>query len=183
MLIEFEVKIKLPVISLLGLNLERFKQVSDAVCGKYRLAKDAHDFNNWSANLKVMFNDCNEAICDDRDMNLNSNGILRLTPESLDLKMLLDPLEEQFHLPSISIKQGNFLCLEIEVVCVVGEAPVKVRCVIYDASDSTRIFLPVSLFGEADALVFKHIVFSIKDAFPINNLVCRLSFPRMMKKA
>ena len=94
MLIKFEVKIELSVIRILSVLLERSEQVLDAVRGECRLAKDTHDFDNWPANLKVMFDDGNEAVCDDGNMYLYTHGILRLTPETLDLKMLLDPLEE-----------------------------------------------------------------------------------------
>ena len=44
MLIEFKVEIELSVIRFLRLLLERLEQVSDAVSGECRLAKDAHDF-------------------------------------------------------------------------------------------------------------------------------------------
>ena len=94
MLIKFEVKIELSVIRILCLLLERSEQVLDAISGKYRLAKDTHDFDDRPANHKVMLNDCNEAVCDDGNVYLYAHGILRLAPETFDLEMLLDPLEE-----------------------------------------------------------------------------------------
>ena len=36
--------------------------------------------------------------------------------------MLLDPLEEQFHLPPVLVEQGDVLCTEEEVVRVVDKA-------------------------------------------------------------
>ena len=108
MLIKFEVKIELSVIRILSVLLERSEQVLDAVRGECRLAKDTHDLKYGSANLEVMFDDCNEAVCDDGDMYLDSYRIFRLTPESFDLEMLLDPFEEQFHLPSVFIKKCDF---------------------------------------------------------------------------
>ena len=122
MLIKIEVKIELSVIRILCLLFERLEQVSDIVRGECRLAKDTHDFNDRPANLKVMLDDCNEAVCDDSNMYLYAHGILRLTPEVLDLEMLLNPLEEQLHLPSVLIKQGDVLCTEEEVVRVVDKA-------------------------------------------------------------
>ena len=176
MLIKIEVKIELSVIRILCLLFERLEQVSDIVRGECRLAKDTHDFNDRPANFKVMFDDCNEAVCDDSNMYLYAHGILRLTPEVLDLEMLLNPLEEQLHLPSILIEQGDVLCTEEEVVRVVNEAAMQLWSMVDDSSDSARILLLILLLGKADALVFKHIVLAIKDAFSIDNLVCRLAF-------
>ena len=90
MLIGFEVKIELPIIGIISL-LKREEKVSDAVRGEHRLAKDTHDLEHRSANLEVMFNDGNETVGDDGDMNLDADGILRLSPKSLDTEMLLDP--------------------------------------------------------------------------------------------
>ena len=93
MLIEFKVKIELPV-GLVFLPFERLEQVLDAVRGECRLAKDTHDLKHGTANLEVMLDDGNEAICDDGNVYLNTNCIFGLTPESFDLEMLLDPFEE-----------------------------------------------------------------------------------------
>ena len=176
MLIKFEVKIELSVIRILSVLLERSEQVLDAVRGECRLAKDTHDFDNWPANLKVMFDDGNEAVCDDGNMYLYTHGILRLTPETLDLKMLLDPLEEQLHLPPILVEQGDVLCTEEEVVRVVNEAAMQFWSIVDDSSDSARILLLILLLGKADALVFEHIVSAVENTLAINNFVCRLAF-------
>ena len=44
-----------------------------------------------------------KAVGYDRDTHLDSDGVLRHPPEFLDLKMLLEPFEEQFDLPSVPI--------------------------------------------------------------------------------
>lgn len=176
MLIKFEVKIELLIITFLSWNFDWGKQISYTVGCKCRLAKDSHDFDNGSIEFEVMFNDANKAVSDDCHMDLYSDCILRFTPESLDLKMLLDPLEEQLNLPSISIKQGNVRSLKIEVVRIVCKTPMKIWSIVDNASDNTWVFLLVLLLREADALVFKHIVFSIKKVFAINDFICRMSF-------
>ena len=94
MLIVYKFKRELSIGLVILLLLERLEQVSDAVRGECRFAKDTHDLKYGSANLEVMFDDCNEAVCDDGDMYLYPYRIFRLTPESLDLEMLLDPFEE-----------------------------------------------------------------------------------------
>ena len=94
MLIKFEVNMKLSVICLLHLLSERLEQVLDAVRCERRLTKDTHDFKDGSANLEVVLDNGNEAVGNDGDMYLYAHCILRFTPESFDLEMLLDPLEK-----------------------------------------------------------------------------------------
>ena len=173
MLIKFEVKIELPIIRL-GILFEWLKQVLDAVRGERRLAKDPHDLEHWPANLEVVLDNGNEAVGDDGDMNLYAHSIFGFSPEPLDLEMLLDPLEEQLHLPPILVEQGNVLRTEIEVVRVVNEAPLKFWGIVDNPSDDSRVLLLVLLLGEADTLVFEHIVSPIQDALPVGNLVGRL---------
>ena len=159
----------------LGRLLERLEQVLDAVHGERRLAKDTHDFEHWPANLEVVLDDGNEAVGDDGDMNLYAHCILRFSPESFDLEMLLDPFEEQFHLPPVFIKESDVFGCKMEVVRVVNEAPLKFRSIVDNPSDDSRVLLLVLLLGEADTLVFENIVSPIQNALSVDNLVCRLT--------
>ena len=43
-------------------------------------------------------------------MDLNLHGVLRRAPELLDFQVLLQPLEEQFHQPTILVEFGNPAC-------------------------------------------------------------------------
>ena len=122
MLIVYKFKRELSIGLVIQLLLERLEQVSDAVRGECRFAKDTHDLKYGSTNLEVMFDDCNEAVCDDGNVYLYAHSIFRLAPETFNLKMLLDPLEEQFHLPPVLVEQGDVLCTEEEVVRVVDKA-------------------------------------------------------------
>ena len=174
MLIKFEVDIELAIIRLSCLS-EGLEKIADAVRGECRLAQDAHDFKDWPANFEVVLDDGNETICDDGNVYLYPNSIFGFSPEAFDLKMLLNPLEEQFHLPAIFVKQGNVLCTEEEVVRIVRKGTMQVRCIVDNPSDDARVLLPVLLLRKADALVFEHIVFAFKQGLAIDNLVCRLS--------
>ena len=176
MLIKFEVKIELSVISILCLLFERSEQVSDVISGECRLAKDTHDFNDWPANFKIMLDNCDEAVCDDGNVYLYAHSILRLTPETLDLKMLLDPLEEQLHLPPILVEQSDVLCTKEEVIRVVNETAMQFWSIVDNSSDNAWVFLLIFLLGKADTLVFKHIVSAVENTFAIDNLVCWLTF-------
>ena len=175
MLIRSEVEIQLAVIFLTVIPLARLEEVTDVVHGESRLAKDAHDFKHWPAHLEVVLDDGNEAVGDNGDMYLDADGVLRLSPEPLDLEVLLDPLEKKLHLPPIFIKEGNVLRTEIEVVRVVDKATVQFLCVVDNPSESARVLFLVLLLCKADALVFEHVVCTVKHVFAIDNLVCRPS--------
>ena len=174
MLIKFEVNIELAIIRFFRLS-EGLEKVADAVRGECRLAQDAHDFEDGPADFEVVLDDGNETICDDGNVYLYPNGIFGFSPETFDLKMLLNPLEEQLHLPAIFVKQGNVLCTEEEVVRIVRKGTVQVRCVVDNPSDNAWVLLLILLLREADTLVFEHIVFAFKQGLAIDNLVCGLS--------
>lgn len=90
MLIEFEVKIELPINCICSL-FDRHKEVSDAVHGECRLTKDTHNLEYGSADFEVMLNDGNETIGNNGNVNLYLYSILRIPPKSFDLKVLLNP--------------------------------------------------------------------------------------------
>ena len=68
MLIKIEVQTELSVIRIFRLLLERLEQITDAIRGECRLAKDAHDFDDRPANLEVVF--------DDDNVYLNTHSVL-----------------------------------------------------------------------------------------------------------
>ena len=174
MLITFEVKIKLSVITFLLLHEGMFEEFVDVILDKQRVSKDAHDLNDWAANLMVVFNDTNETVCDDGNMDLDTDSILALTPKGLDFEMLLDPFEEQLDLPSVFVKKCDFACFEIEVIRIVCKSSLQIRSIIDNASERNRIvaFIPAS--SESDSLVSKDIVLSLKQILSILNLIVRM---------
>ena len=174
MLIVFEVKIELPVIIFLLLFEGSFEKFIDVIMDKQGVSKNAHDLNDWAANLMVMFNDTNKTVCDDSNMDLNTNGIFAFAPEGLNLEMLLNPFEEQLDLPSVFVKECNFTCFEIEVVRIVCKRSLQIRSIIDNASEGNRIisFIPSSC--ESDRLVTKDIILSSKKVLTIFNLIVRM---------
>jgi len=87
--------------------------------------------------LELLFDDSNDAIGDDGNMNLDANSILGFTPKGFDTQMLFDPFEKKFDLPPIAIKQGYMLGWQVEVVCVVREGAMQVLGIENYASDNT----------------------------------------------
>ena len=162
MLIAFEVKIKLPIILLVGFPFKGLEQVSDAVCGECRLAKDTHNLDDRSANFEVVLDDGNEAVGDNGDVDLYSDGILGLSPKFLDLEVLLNPLEKQLDLPSVLVQECDVFGRKVEVVRIIRECPVKVFCIEDNAPDGERVVLLVPLSRETDGLVSQDIVLSLK---------------------
>ena len=174
MLIELKVKTELLIIMLVLRSFEWFKQLSDIIHGEQRTAQYSHDFNYRTTNLHVMFDDTNEAICDDGNMYLNTDSILGFSPKGFDAEMLLDPLEEQLNLPPVFIKERNVFCFKIEVVCVICEGTPKFWRVVNNASDSCWIIRFVSLTSEANSLVTEDVIFSFLKVNPALNLISRM---------
>lgn len=55
------------------------------VFDQQRTSKDAHNLKDGTTQFEVMFNDGNEAVCDDSDMDLYAYGIFGLTPKSFGI--------------------------------------------------------------------------------------------------
>ena len=118
MLIVYKFNFELTIIGIL-LILRRGEEVHDVVFGKQGTAQNSHDLHDWTSKLEVVLNDSDETVCDDGNMNLNTHGIVALSPERLDSKMLLDPFEEQFDLPPVFINVG-FQSFPVEI-CVITD--------------------------------------------------------------
>ena len=155
------------ISSIISSSSEEFRQV---VFDQQGASEYAQYLSHRPAKLEVVLDDCNEAVCDDGDVNLYPDSILGITPERFDLEMLLDPFEEKFHLPAVAVKQGNVLACEIEVVGVVGERLPKVGSVVDNSSDFSWVIPPVSITCETDCLVKQNIVFSIDGLVSVDNL-------------
>lgn len=162
MLINFKLKTELSITWISHLQLEWLKEFLNAVSGKHGVAKDKHNFDDRSTNFEVVFNDCNETVYDDCNVYLYSDCVLGFSPKSFDLKVLLNPLEKYFDLPSIPIQECDVLGCKIKVVRVVSERSSKIRRKVNDSSNSDRVVLFVPLAIEANGLVPQYIVLSFK---------------------
>ena len=156
---------QLHFIIVLGLAFERFKQVSDIVLDQQRTTQNAHDHVDGSADLKVVFDDSDEAIGDDGNVYLYSDSILGLTPEGFDAQVLFNPLEKEFDLPPVLVKECNVLGRKIEVVRIVRERSLKVGRIVNDTSDGKGIVLLVPFSSKAYGLIPQDIILPVKQVF------------------
>lgn len=88
---------------------------------KERCAQDSEYFKRSSSELELVFNYGNQAICCDGRRDLYSNGILRSAPKRFNVKVLLDPLEEEFNLPPVLVKKRYLGSINFKVVREVYE--------------------------------------------------------------
>ena len=85
MLIVYKFNFELTIIGIL-LILRRGEEVHDVVFGKQGTAQNSHDLHDWTSKLEVVLNDSDETVCDDGNMNLDTHGIVALSPKRLNPK-------------------------------------------------------------------------------------------------
>ena len=152
------------------------KQLLDVVFDQQGAAQNTHDLEDSPVEFEVVLDNGNEAICDDGNMDLYSDGVLRFAPKGFDFEVLFNPFEKQFHLPAITIKQGDVLSREVEIVGIIDERPSEVGSVIDNPSEVGRVVSFVPVGREAECLVEHDIAFRIDGFVTIDNLEYRMSF-------
>ena len=172
MLIVYKFNFKLSVIGFL-LVPRRGEKLHDVILGKQGTAQNAHNLHDGPSKLEVMLNDSDETVCDDGNMDLNTYRIVALSPERLDLEVLLDPFEEQLDLPPVFIKEGNVFGCKVEVVRVVSERTMQIRSIVDDTPDFARVLLFVLLLREDNGLITQDVVLSFKNVFTGNDFIFR----------
>ena len=172
MLIVYKFNFKLPIIWFL-LVPRRGEKLHDVILGKQGTAQNAHNLHDGPSKLEVMLNDTDETVGDDGNMDLNTYRIVALSPERLDLKVLLDPFEKQFDLPPVFIKEGNVFGCKVEVVRVVSERTMQIRSIVDDTPDLARVLLFVLLLREDNGLITQDVVLSFKNVFTGNDFIFR----------
>ena len=156
---------QLHFIIVLGLTFERFKQVSDIVLDQQRTTQNAHDLVDGPADLKVVFDDSDEAIGDNGNVYLYAYSILGLSPEGFDSQVLFNPFEKEFDLPPVLVKECDVLGRKIEVVRIVRERSLKVERIVNDTSDGKGLVLLVPFSNKADGLIPQDVILPVKQVF------------------
>ena len=172
MLIVYKFNFKLPTIGAF-LIFRRGEKLHDVILGEQGAAQNSHDLHDGTSKLEVVLNDSDETVCDDGNMDLYTHRIVALSPERLDLEVLLDPFEKQLDLPPVLVKECDVLGSKIEVVRVVSERAVQVRSIVDDTSDFARILFLVLLLRKDNGLVTQDVVRSVKNVLAINDFIVR----------
>ena len=102
--------------------------------------------------FQALLGNRDQHISADRDPDLRLDGILAGAKKRLDPKMLLDPLEEQFDLPPLSVEVGDHSGLEREVV---GQKSYALAILVFDddPTQSVGIILAGVVNGQNADLV------------------------------
>lgn len=134
-----------------------------------RDAEDLQGLVDASVELQLVLDDGDEAVGDDGAIDLYVDGVLRLSPEPLDLQVLLQPLEEHLHMPTVLVEQGDLQCTDIHCVGEEGECPVLLLVVVDDPSEGLRVLLRGLVAGQLNLGVRQHA--GRESAFPPDGLV------------
>jgi hypothetical protein len=124
LLIVYKFNFKQPIICFF-LVLRRGEKFHEVILGEQGIALDSHDLHDGTSMLEVVLNN-SDALCDNGNMNLNTHRIVALSPEKLDLEVLLNPFEEQFDLLSVFVKECDVLGCKIELVGIVSERALQI---------------------------------------------------------
>ncbi len=82
----------------------------------------------------ALFDDCDEHVRGHRNPDLRLHRVLARAEEAFDSQMLLDPFEEQLHLPSLAIEGCDQRRVEREIVGQKHHALARVRVSHHDAA-------------------------------------------------
>lgn len=83
--------------------------------------------------VESFLEDGDKHIDRDGDPDLGLDGILGGAEEGFDAQVLLDPLEKEFHLPSVAVEIGHRLCGHDEIVGQKIEGFAGLGMVVFDA--------------------------------------------------
>lgn len=116
--------------------LRRIEEVPEGLLAEQRCTDDPQHIEGASVQPEVVLDDGDQAICDDGDIYLDADSILRRSPEGVDAEMRLYPFEETLDQPAVFIKESDGLGLEREVVGQERKRSFVLRGVVNDASES-----------------------------------------------
>ena len=91
------------------------------------------DFGETAIDVQLFLDDGHEYVNADGDPDLGLDGILGGAEEGFDAQVLLDPLEKEFHLPSVAVEIGHRLCGHGEIVGQKIEGFAGLGMVVFDA--------------------------------------------------
>ena len=96
--------------------------------------------------MQLLFDNGDQHVGGDGAPNLRLHRVLTGAKKLLDAQMLLDPLEEQFDLPTVLVKLGNHLGWQRRVV---GQKNQRLACGILEANPAQMLRV---VFGRLDTI-------------------------------
>src|SRR5258706_13936050 len=89
--------------------------------------------------MKPFFDDGHQDVDRDGDPDLSLDRILGRTEEGLDSEVLLDPLEEKFHLPAAFVERANRSRWKLEMICQKDQCLARLGIFEADAPEMLRV--------------------------------------------
>lgn len=139
------------------------EKVGDTILSKKRPAEDAQYLIDTSVEIECFLDDSYRTIGYYGGIDLDAHSVLAIAPEFLDLEVLLYPLEESLHLPSVLVEQGNVSRPQEEVVGVVCKSPLLFRGIVDNPPYFGRVVGTIAFGRKPYRLIFEDIVISLKD--------------------
>jgi hypothetical protein len=109
------------------------------------------NFVERAIDVEFLLDDSNEYINRDSDPDLNLHRVWRRTIKCLDPKMLFDPFEEDFDLPTVLEEQGNGQGWKNKIVGEEDEPTIRFGVEISDSSD--RVGIDLRGFGPRKTMI------------------------------
>jgi len=109
---------------------------------------------NRIAAVIIGFYSCYRQIGYDGSPNVDFNGIFGESPKILDDDVLLNPLEENLYIPTVTIKIGDFQCADFKVIGYEINNGIIVRVIYSYESHILRIELAGLVSGDTNPRVF-----------------------------
>lgn len=152
-----------------------FEELSNRSFIEKRHAEYPEHIKSAAIEVKVMFNNCDKAICRNSRVYLDSDCIFGYSSKRFYVQVLLNPFEEQLYLPSVFIKQGNMLSLGCKAISKVRKSSLVFCRVVNNTSKKARIFLYRLLSCKPYSLIIKDIVRFFKQIFSVYDFILKLS--------
>src|ERR1700730_6401603 len=103
--------------------------------------------------LEFLLDDRDQDVGADGNPDLGLHGVLGRAIKGFDAQMLLDPFEEQLHLPAALVQLRNRQCVQDKVVGEKDQTLAGIRIDILDAAERNRIFGRRLDAGQPDGLI------------------------------
>ena len=106
--------------------------------------------------LQLFFHNRHQHINADGNPNLRLHRVVAGAVKMFDAQVLLDPFEEQLHLPTALIEQGDGQGGKLKVIGQKDQALAGVRVHVMDAPQLVRVMLDAGRIAQPDDLITAH---------------------------